>query len=131
MDLSPSDVGLAVGAAASSFAATWLALIRPLAGKVRKHSVYPEDIQAIRSLVDELRAELVKVCTRLERMERDAHDADRKIDKLEEKQGRTVSQDEFSTYASTMQQSLQGLIEKLGHATGTIEAWVRQQPGGR
>jgi chromosome segregation ATPase len=97
---------------------------------MKKHSTNPEDIQAIRATVDELKGELGKACTKLERLERDLDRAAEAIDKLEEKQGRTVTQEEFATYAQTMQQSLQGLVEKLGHATGTIEAWVRQQGRG-
>jgi predicted nucleic acid-binding Zn-ribbon protein len=131
VDFSPADVGAALGGAAASFLATYVALVRPLAGKIKKNASAPEDIQAIRALLEELKAELGKALTRIERMERDAERAAQAIDKVEEKQGRTVSQEEFATYAQSMQQSLQGLVEKLGHATGTIEAWVRQQPGGR
>lgn len=130
VDFSPADVGAAVGGGLASFLATYVTLVRPLAGKVRKHASAPEDIQAIRAQVEGLTAEFGKACTRLERAERDLADAAKAIDKLEEKQARTVSQEEFGTYAQTMQQSMQGLVEKLGHATGTIEAWVRQQSRG-
>jgi len=131
VDLTAADLGVALGSAAASFLASYVALVRPLAGKVKRVQADPEDIQAIRAVLEEARAELGKFSTRIDRLERDQSLSSQDIDKLQERQGRTVSQEEFATYAQTMQQSLQGLVEKLGHATGTIEAWVRQQPGAR
>jgi DNA repair ATPase RecN len=118
------------GAGLATFLATWLALVRPLAGKV-KHSSSPEALEAIRAGLREAERELDRAVERLEAVEREAHRTAQALDRIEQKMGRTVTAEEFGTYTQAIQQSLQALAEKLGHATGSIEAWARSQMGGR
>jgi hypothetical protein len=49
------------------------------------------------------------------------------VEKLEEKQARMVTDEEFATYVAATTESLRGLVEKLGNVCGQIEAWTRFQ----
>jgi len=56
---------------------------------------------------------------------------ERRLEKAEDKAGRAVTEDEFEAYTSTTNKNVQSLTEKLGSATGAIEAWYRLQNAGR
>lgn len=120
-----------LGAVLASFGASWLALGRPLARRLGEQ----EEV-ASPALLTRIEKELGGHGERLARVENaveQCQEAHRKlfqlVERLEERSGRTVTDEEFRTYVSTTTESLQNLIEKLGHVTGQFEAWTRAQSG--
>jgi predicted RNase H-like nuclease (RuvC/YqgF family) len=127
-----------VGSAVAAFAVTWAALVRPLDRKVKRQAGSAEDIEAIkreqehaRKQAAKQREELVKLAAHLEACQRAQGKLEEATEKIQERLSRTVTEDEFAAYTVAMNQSMQTLVEKLGNATGAIEAWYRSQSGGR
>jgi septal ring factor EnvC (AmiA/AmiB activator) len=118
------ELGQVAGGAVAAFVTTWLALVRPLAGKVKQ----APNLAALSDLQKELqgcKSQLDLAVQRLGTLESRVQELGRDVDRVEQKLGRTITNEEFQTYTQAMQTSLQSLAEKLGHATGSIEAWVR------
>jgi hypothetical protein len=59
------------------------------------------------------------------RLDRDLADLKQRLDKSEERAAKAVTDDEFEAYTTTTNKSVQALTEKIGSATGAIEAWYR------
>lgn len=55
----------------------------------------------------------------------------RRLEKTEDRASKSVTDDEFEAYTSTTNKNVQALTEKIGSATGAIEAWYRLQNQGR
>jgi hypothetical protein len=107
-------VGAALGSAMATAGAVWGALVRPMQKKLSEASeaakVQDPEIPLLRQRVAEL---------------------ERRLEKTEDKANRAVTEDEFEAYTSTTNKNVQALTEKIGSATGSIEAWYRLQSGGR
>jgi len=138
MDETLLEIAKTLAPAAAAFIASWLGLVRPLAGRVKREAASFVDIEAIKreqakaqGEVARAREEAVKLRAEVEGMGRDVCKMDQAVEKLKESQGKNVTEEEFAAYSSTMSQNLQTLVERLGNATGAIEAWYRSQGGGR
>ena len=138
MDETLLEIAKTLAPAAAAFIASWLGLVRPLAGRVKREAASFVDIEAIKreqakaqEEVARAREEAVKLRAEVEGMGRDVCKMDQAVEKLKESQGKNVTEEEFAAYSSTMSQNLQTLVERLGNATGAIEAWYRSQGGVR
>jgi chromosome segregation ATPase len=132
------DIAKLVGTAAGAFVTAWLGLVRPLDKKLRKAMASPDDIAGLRTSLDKVVAELQDISTRIARIEERANDSRSKlveacqdVKNLQEKLGRTVTDEEFASYVQATAAEVRALSERLGQATGAIEAWSRAQSGGR
>jgi hypothetical protein len=107
-------VGTALGAAAATAAAVWGALVRPMRRQLNEAT-------------EAARAPDPKVAV----LESKLAEALRRLDKIEDRTNKSVTDDEFEAYTSTTNKSVQALTEKIGSATGAIEAWYRLNNQGR
>lgn len=107
--MSIDDIGKILGAAGAGFAASWASL----PGRVKKEIAEDESLALLRQRVDAL--------------QKDLGDARETIKRLEERTSRSVSDEEFGTYTAHTSAAVTALTEKIGHATGAIEAWYRSQ----
>lgn len=64
---------------------------------------------------------------RLDAIQQDVSEINSSVKRLEDRVSRSVSDEEFSTYTSHTSAAVTALTEKIGHATGAIEAWYRSQ----
>lgn len=64
---------------------------------------------------------------RLDAVQQDIGEIKDTLKRFEERVARSVSDEEFSTYTSHTSAAVTALTEKIGHATGAIEAWYRSQ----
>lgn len=107
-------IGSALGSAAATAGAVWGALVRPMQKQLAEAS-------------DAAKAQDPKVPL----FEQKLAELERRLEKAEDKASRAVTEDEFEAYTSTTNKNVQGLTEKIGSATGAIEAWYRLQNAGR
>lgn len=135
---SARQLGEYMAAIAAALGTTWLALVRPLARRVsiQEEAWSPEQVQRLANACDALKAtlsqketELGKIATLVEQLQEDRRRLFQLIEKLEEKQARMVTDEEFATYVAATTENLRGLVEKLGNVCGQIEAWTRFQGG--
>jgi chromosome segregation ATPase len=127
-----------VGTAFAAFLASWAGLVRPLDRKLKMQGALGQDIEAIRREQEQERTraakqaeQLVKLQAQLESCREAQGKLEQAAEKIQERLGRTVTEEEFATYTQAMNQNVQTLVEKLGNATGAIEAWYRGQSAGR
>jgi len=107
--MSIEEIGKLLGAAAAGVAASLATLPR----RVKKEIAEDESLALLRQRLDGLHKDVTET--------RDA------VRRLEERVSRSVSDDEFATYTSQTSAAVTALTEKVGHATGAIEAWYRSQ----
>jgi cell division septum initiation protein DivIVA len=107
--MSLEEIGKLVGAAAAGFAASLAAMPQ----RMKKEIAEDESLALVRQRLDALQKEVTEV--------RDA------VKRMEERVARSVSDEEFSAYTSQTSAAVTALTEKVGHATGAIEAWYRSQ----
>lgn len=62
---------------------------------------------------------------RLDTIQRDVAEAKDTLKRLEERAAHSVSDEEFAAYTTQTSAAVTALTEKVGHATGAIEAWYR------
>ena len=132
------DLARMAGAAVGTLLTTWLALVRPLDKRLRRSMVAPEDIASLGSQIEGAKAELREISTRLARLEERGKESREKLNEacqdvksVQEKLGRTVTDDEFAAYVQSTNSEVRSLSERLGRAAGAIEAWSHQQSSGR
>ena len=68
---------------------------------------------------------LALVRQRLETLQKEVGDIRDAVRRLEDRAAHTVSDEEFSVYTTQTSTAVTALTEKVGHATGAIEAWYR------
>jgi len=113
--MDPTTTGAMLGTAAASFFATWAALVRPL-----KRQLDASDSALV--------PKLDLVLHRLEALEREHLRINEKLASFEQRLAHLVTDEEFAVYTRHTTSALAGLTEKVGHATGALEAWSRQAP---
>lgn len=106
------EIAKLLGAAAAGAIAGFAGLAK-VPGQVRKGIAEDESLALLRQ--------------RLDAIQRDVAEAKEDVKRLEERVARSVSDEEFSTYTSHTSAAVTALTEKIGHATGAIEAWYRSQ----
>lgn len=123
MDL--AQLGTLIGTGVATFLATWAGLVRPL----KNRSADPKQVAAIGRKLDDLREELAgckqsvtRLDTRAEGHEKSRESVDRRIERLEERLARTVTDEEFAAYTQQTTTSVNGLTERVGRAIGAIDA---------
>ncbi len=62
---------------------------------------------------------------RLDTIQRDITETKDTLKRLEERAAHSVSYQEFAAYTTQTSAAVTALTEKVGHATGAIEAWYR------
>lgn len=119
------EVAKLLGTGLATFGATWAALVRPM----RSRAADPGHVKTLglkldelRNSVDELKTVLVRVETRAEGQEKAAKNTDRKVEKLEERLARTVTDEEFGAYTQQTTNAINGLTERVGRAIGALDA---------
>lgn len=118
-------IGTALGAAAATAGAVWGALVRPM------HRRLNEATEAARAPDPELAILRQRLADVLDRLDKFEERSVRRLEKVEERSANSVTDDEFEAYTNTTNKSVQALTEKIGSATGAIEAWYRLQNQGR
>jgi hypothetical protein len=88
-----------------------LAGLSRVPNRIKKGIAEDESLALVRQRLESIQKELGEV--------RDA------IRRLEERAAHSVSDEEFSTYTTQTSAAVTALTEKVGHATGAIEAWYR------
>jgi hypothetical protein len=106
------EIAKLLGAAAAGAAAGFAGLAK-VPGKIKKGIAEDESLALLRQRLDTLQQDMSEI-----------KDAQKR---LEERVARSVSDEEFSTYTAHTSAAVTALTEKVGHATGAIEAWYRGQ----
>ena len=107
--MSIEEMGKLLGAAAAGVVAS----LATLPQRVKKEIAADESLALLRQRLDGVQKDVAEV--------RDA------VKRMEEHVARSVSDEEFSSYTQQTSAAVTALTEKVGHATGAIEAWYRSQ----
>lgn len=127
-------VGIAMGSAAASYVAAWQLLVKPQEKKLDKklvdavpdQSVLATQIKNLESGVDDLEAVVKEHKQSLEKqIDDNARRLEQRVNRAEDNIGKMVTTEEFSAQVQITTKSVEGLTEKVGNATGAIEAWTR------
>jgi len=102
-------MGKLLGAAAAGVVAS----LATLPQRVKKEIAADESLALLRQRLDGVQKDVAEV--------RDA------VKRMEDRVARSVSDEEFSSYTQQTSAAVTALTEKVGHATGAIEAWYRSQ----
>jgi len=106
------EIAKLLGAAAAGAAAGFAGLAK-VPGKIKKGIAEDESLALLRQRLDDVQKDVTEIKDSVKR--------------LEDRVSRSVSDEEFSTYTSHTSAAVTALTEKIGHATGAIEAWYRSQ----
>ena len=106
------EIAKLLGAAAAGAVAGFAGMAK-VPSKIKKGIAEDESIALVRQ--------------RLTAIEQDMTEIKEAMRRLEDRSARTVSDEEFATYTSHTSAAVTALTEKIGHATGAIEAWYRSQ----
>jgi hypothetical protein len=68
---------------------------------------------------------------RLDAIQREVAETKDAVKRLEDRAAHFVSDEEFQTYTNRTSAAVTALTEKVGHATGAIEAWYRSSQRSR
>ena len=132
MNVDALQVAVVIGTGLATYVATWATQMRPLNRRLSARDVSLDDIAATAkaAVADELtklRDDITKLTERSNACaaEHKRHEEaiQRVVDQLQE----CVKDEEFQAYVATTTGNVQLIGEKLAHATGTMEAWVRSQ----
>lgn len=118
--MDPTPIGTALGAALTTFVATWRGLIHPL----KKQLPAPEHLAKLAKIPKDLPERLATLESENREMRRRLDEQAKTIDDLEARVNRTVTSEEFAAHAGTTAQAVQNLSEKVGQAKGAIETWL-------
>lgn len=116
------SIGTGLGACGATFWATWAKLVKPLSQRVEDHAkatVAPEDFQTVR---DDARSAAQALTT----LQKDMTEVKDALKDLAESLRHCVTDDEFASYTGQTTGLINGLTEKVGRATGVLEAWANQ-----
>jgi hypothetical protein len=117
---------IAIGAGLATFLATYLGPIRSLERKVAA-SRGTDDLKPLWDRIDEH----AKSTTSLEERAKHLHEGQERheqgLNGIQEALRHCVTDEEFGAYTQTTNANVQSIGEKLAHATGAMEAWVRTQ----
>lgn len=115
------EIGTAIGAALAAIGASW-GLVRPVKKRLAEAEAAassPAGLSRISERVTRLEdAEERRSSTERENRER--------LQRIEERLGRTVTDEEFAAYTQQTTKALNGLSEKVGRVTGALEAWTKR-----
>ena len=106
------EIARLLGAAAAGAAAGFAGLSR-VPGRIKKTIAEDESLALLRQRLDAIQQDIAEIKEDIQRLE------DRGV--------HSVSDEEFSTYTAHTSAAVTALTEKIGHATGAIEAWYRSQ----
>lgn len=123
MDL--SEIAGLVGTGVATFAATWAGLVRPL----KARSIDPAELHAVSARLDEIRKDVGKLKGGVARHdevgkahEKTAESAMRRVERIEERLAKTVTDEEFGAYTQQTTTAINGLTERVGRAIGALDA---------
>lgn len=132
-------LGTFVGSSAAAFGVVWMTLGKKLREDVRDvetRSVKTEDIDGLREKLGASEKECQERFGRLEgrasvletkvtTQESQVKENASRVDRIQERMGSFVTDEEFQTDKNHTAQSLSSLTEKIGRAVGALEAWRR------
>jgi ABC-type transporter MlaC component len=106
------EIAKLLGAAAAGAVAGFAGYAK-VPGKIKKGIAEDESLALLRQRIDDIQKDVAEI-----------KDTQKRLD---ERVARSVSDEEFSTYTAHTSAAVTALTEKIGHATGAIEAWYRSQ----
>lgn len=116
-------IGTGLGAAGATFWATWAKLIKPLSTRVEEHAkvtVSAEDFQKVRD-ASQANTQAVQA------LQKDLEEIKQTQRDITEQLRHCVTDDEFASYTGQTTGLINGLTEKVGRATGVLEAWTQNR----
>lgn len=111
--MDPATLGAMLGSALASFVAAWAALVRPLKQQIDSSDPAPK---------------LDLILHRLTALEANQQSIFDRLASLDQRMAHLVTDEEFAVYTRHATDAIAGLTEKVGRATGALEAWSRQAP---
>lgn len=117
------QLGQFIGAVVAGFGASWAVIGRPLSKKLEETRVLaaaPSD-ETLR-----LRDRLTQVESAHRRYDETHAEHKERFVRLEQRQERSVSDDEFSAHTASTAKSINALTEKVGRAIGALDALRNQ-----
>jgi hypothetical protein len=137
VDVAPLAEG--VGIFLATFVATWATQTRPMSKRLNDVAG-PDELRAIReqqqqdlrdlwAAVNKLNESCVRDSTKQQGLSEQVQRALDAIATFETRLSSTVTDEEFQSYVANTQNCIRDLIEKLGRAVGTMDAWSTQQGG--
>lgn len=124
--MSIEEIGKMAGAAVAGFMASMAAAPLRVKKQLAERDVGVAVLQERLKKLEEDES-LAVLRQRVDGMQKEVTDVRDLLKRLEERASRSVSDEEFSTYTAQTGAAVTALTEKVGHATGAIEAWYRSQ----
>jgi predicted nucleic acid-binding Zn-ribbon protein len=119
-----TEIASLVGTGFATFAASWATAMRA----IKMRAAEPRQVDAIGKKLDELRdvlGDLQKLVVSLEERvkgnERSKENSDRRIERIEERLAKTVTDEEFGAYTNQTTNMLNGLTQQVGRAIGVLD----------